>query len=102
MILHADEPGMLGDLHGLGQLAIGRHARETQAYGLEPILVVDVDLVAMPMPLTDPLRGIYLGDAASLREDRLVGAEPHGATQVAVRLALLEHVAAHPFGHEAD
>jgi hypothetical protein len=51
--LHADEPGMVGDFDDLRQHAVGRHAGETQAVLLEPVLVVDVDLVAVAVALGD-------------------------------------------------
>src|SRR5690348_18447353 len=103
MVLHADEPGMLGNLDDLGQLAIGRHAGEAQSRILELALVVDVDLVTVAVALAD-LRGaaIDLADPAAARQHRRIGAEPHRAAEIAAGLALLQRVAAHPLGHETD
>src|SRR5512137_2516637 len=53
MVLYADEPGMVGDLDDLGQDAVGRHAGEAQAHLLQPVLVVDVDLVAVAVAFAD-------------------------------------------------
>src|SRR5216684_2611984 len=103
MVLHADEPGMVGDLDDFRQLAVRRHAGEAQTRLLELAHVVDVDLVAVAMALADLRRAaVDLADAAAAREHRLVGAEPHGAAEIAAGLTLLQHVAAHPLGHEPD
>src|SRR4029078_13153398 len=45
-------------------------------------------------------RAVELGDLAALGEHGVVGAEPHGAAEIAVRLAFLKLLAAHPFGHQ--
>src|ERR1700722_6519489 len=44
VILHADEPRMVGDLDDLGQHAVGAYAGKAQAGVFEPALVMDVDL----------------------------------------------------------
>src|SRR5262245_64276092 len=54
------------------------------------------------MTLRDPEVAIDLGDAASRLQHGLVGTEPHGAAEIAAGAALLELVAAHPLGHQAD
>src|SRR5262245_20461400 len=41
-------------------------------------------------------------DTAAALYDRGVGAEPHGAAEVAAGLPLLQLVALEPFGHQAD
>src|SRR3984893_6716776 len=103
MILHADEPGMLGDLDNLRQIAVGGHAGGDQTSILEFALVVDVDLVAMTVALANAGgAAIDQVDAAPRGQHRLVGAEPHGTAEVAAGAALFQHVAAHPFGHQAD
>ncbi len=43
-----------------------------------------------------------LGDAAVAAQVRRVGAETHGAAEIAAVAALLELVALHPLGHQAD
>src|SRR5215472_1455571 len=54
------------------------------------------------MALADMAAAVDLGDAAVLAQDRVISAQAHGAAEIAARLPLLERVAAHPFGHEAD
>src|SRR5579862_5297052 len=93
---------MVRDLDDLGQDAVGRHAGKAQARLFEPRLVIDVDLVAMAMALADRGRAVNLGNAASRRQHRLIGAEPHRAAQIAFGIAPLYLIAARPFGHEAD
>src|SRR5262245_64572791 len=56
----------------------------------------------MPVAFRDAGRAIDLGDLAAFGEHRVIGAEPHGAAEIAVRLPLLQLLALHPFGHEAD
>src|SRR5262245_15064575 len=56
----------------------------------------------MTVALRDAGRPVNLGGLAALREHRVIGAEPHGAAEIAVRLALLQLLALHPFGHQAD
>ena len=70
---------------------------------LQPVAVVDVDLVAVAVALAD------LGRCAVDRRtwlpgssDAGIGAEAHGAAQVAVGLRRSTVVAAGPFGHQAD
>ena len=53
VILHADEPRVAFELDRLGQEAVGRHAGEADAVLLEPVAVVDVDLVAVAVALGD-------------------------------------------------
>ena len=103
MELHADEPGMVGDLDDLRQHAVGRHAGEPQPAALQPLLVVDVHLVAVAVALADRGRAVDLARPALPGcSTRLVGAEPHRAAEIAAGLARLQLVAAHPFGHQAD
>src|SRR4029077_2879579 len=39
VVLHADEPGMSGQLNNLGQHAVGRHAGETQPGRFQPVAI---------------------------------------------------------------
>ena len=48
-----------------------------------------VDLIAVPVTLADPGRAIDGGGAAVVPELGLLGAEPHGAAEVAIGGALL-------------
>src|SRR5579875_2232342 len=51
MELHADEPRMLRIFDDLRQNAVGRQAGEAQPSRFQPLTIMDVHLVAMPMPL---------------------------------------------------
>src|SRR5881394_2001036 len=102
VVLHADEPGVAGQLDDLGQQAVGRHAAEAHACRLQPLAVARVHLVAMTVALGDQRAAVDLRDLAALGQLSRIGPEPHGAAEVAVELALLQLVAAHPLGHEAD
>src|SRR5271166_7013037 len=100
--LHADEPGVTSELDRLGQKAVGRHAGEYHAPLLQARAIGGVDLVAVAVALRDFRFAIDLGDARARPEIGPVSAEPHGAAEVALRLAALELVAPQPFGHQAD
>ena len=100
--LNADEPGMRGQFDDLRQFAVGRQAGEAQPGVLELAAIVDVDLVAVPVALADLGRAVDPGDLTALGDQAGIGAEPHGAAQVAGRVAALDHVVAGPFGHQAD
>src|SRR5579859_994 len=102
MELHADEPGMVRELDDLGQHAVRRHAGELQARRLQPLLVADVHFIAMTVAFRNVGGAIGVGDPAVGGQDRLVSAESHRATQVAVGRTLLQFVAAGPFGHQAN
>src|SRR5262245_42518085 len=56
----------------------------------------------MTVAFRDAGRAVDLGDLAALGEHRVIGAESHGAAEIAVPLPLLQLLAPHPFGHEAD
>ena len=75
---------------------------EDQAALLERVLVVDVDLVAVAVALADRVGAVDRANDAVAVEPRLIGAEPHGAAEIAVGLALLQALLAHPFGDQAD
>src|SRR5687767_9823452 len=102
MELHTNEPRMIGNFHDLRQDAVRRHAGEQQPLLLQLFLVVDVHFITMAVPLGDRGLAIDVGDRAARLQDRLVGAEAHGAAEIAAGGAFLELVAAHPFGHQAD
>src|SRR5476651_1258514 len=70
--LHADEPGMAGKLDDLGQLAVRRHAGKAQPLVLEPSLVVDVDLVAVPVALADRDGAVDFAHLAAGGKNRLI------------------------------
>src|SRR3989337_2723937 len=87
---------------GCGSHRAGREPREAQARGFELVAVAHVHLVAVAVTLGDVGRAVDLGDIAALGEHGLVGAEPHRAAEIAVRLAQLQLVALHPFGHQSN
>src|SRR5579884_602438 len=100
--LNPDEPGVIRPLDDLGQLPVGGHAREQQAGALQLVLVVDVDLVAVAMPLADVVAAVDRVNDAVSGELRRIGAEPHRSAEVAAGGALLQPLLAHPLGDEAD
>src|SRR5262249_54304429 len=70
MILHPDEPWMLGQFQGLRQFSIRRHAGEAYAHRFQSILVVDVDFVSMPVAFGNLRRAVDFGYLAALRQVR--------------------------------
>src|SRR6516162_5212906 len=56
----------------------------------------------MAVALGDLGVAVDLGHTASLGEHGAIGAETHGAAEIAARAAPLQLVAAHPFGQQAD
>ena len=103
MILHADEPGMVGIFDDLGQDAVRRQAGEAQAGSFQRRAVVDINLKAVAMALLDRRRAaIDLPGQRPLHEAGRIGAEPHGAAQIAAGLAPHELIALRPFGQQAD
>jgi hypothetical protein len=93
---------VVGNLDDLRQQPVRRQARNPQARRLQPVAIAHVDLVAVAVALGDRRGAIDFGDVAAGRQFRLVGADPHGAAEIAAALAHLEFVAAHPFGHQPD
>ena len=85
-----------------GSTPSGDMPAEAHAVLLEPVLVGGVDLVAVAVAFGDFRRAVDLRDAAAALERRRIGAEPHGAAEIAVGGALLQLVALEPFGHQAD
>ena len=69
---------------------------------LQAVLVGGVDLVAVPVALGDFGRAVNCPDLAAARQQSGIRAEPHGAAEIAAGAALLQLVAFHPFGHQAD
>src|SRR3990167_2345240 len=93
---------MVRDFYDLGQDAGGRHAGKPQTALLQPVLVVDVHLVAVAMALADHVLTIDLVRHGPWAEVRRIGAEPHRAAEVARRISLFDLVTLDPFGHQAD
>src|SRR6202023_1105347 len=60
------------------------------------------DLVAVAVALGNLGGAVDAPGLAAAQEDRRIGAEPHGAAEVAVAAAPVQLVALHPFGHQAD
>src|SRR4029079_937812 len=102
MELDPDEPRMVGALDDLGQLAVRRHAGKDQAAAFERVAIVDVDLVAVAVALADQILAVNRMDDAVAVEPGGIGAQPHGAAEVAAGRALLQSFLAHPLGDHAD
>src|SRR5262249_33699921 len=70
---------------------------------LEPALVAGIDLVAgAGAPGKLRFGGVSLRWPAAALKDRRIGAEAHGAAEIAMQTARLELVALHPLGHQSD
>src|SRR5262249_13673142 len=70
---------------------------------LEPPLVAGIDLVAVAVALGNlGCAVVNLRYPAAALKDRRIGAEAHGAAEIAVHTARLEFVALHPLGHQSD
>ena len=70
---------------------------------LEPALVPGIDLVAVAVALGNLGRAVVdLRYPAAALKDRRIGAEAHGAAEIALDTASLELVALHPLGHQTD
>src|SRR5258705_3928097 len=70
---------------------------------LEPALVPGIDLVAVAVALRNLGRAVVdLRYPAAALKDRRIGAEAHGAAEIALDTASLELVALHPLGHQTD
>src|SRR6185295_10367303 len=102
MELDADEPRMVGALDDLGQLVVGRHAGEDQPRPFQRVAVMNVDLVAVAVPLADLILAVDRAHDAVAIELSLIGAEAHRPAKVAVDRALLQPFLAHPFSDEPD
>src|SRR3974390_3833332 len=99
MELHADEPGMVGDFHDLGQPFVRRPARHDKAVLGKRTRIADIDLVAMAMALADFRSAIDFRHPTTGFEDRRIGAEPQRAAEIAAFLAHFDCIAARPFRH---
>src|SRR6266404_4854493 len=70
---------------------------------LEPALVPGIGLVAVAVALGNLGRAVVdLRYPAAALKDRRIGAEAHGAAEIALDTASLELVALHPLGHQTD
>src|SRR3546814_17298473 len=92
---------MTGQLDEPQQHAVRRHAGKHQAAALQRLAVVDVDLVAVAVTLEDALGPVDLPDPGPGHQVAFIGAETHGAAEVAAGVAGLAPVAAHPLGEQA-
>ncbi len=66
-----------------GSTPSGDMPENTRPAVLQPVLVVDVDLVAVAVALGNVGRAVDLGDLGVLLQRRLVGAEAHRAAEIA-------------------
>ena len=93
---------MVQDLDNLRQQPVGRHPGKAQPRRFEAVAIGDIDLVAVAVPLADPVGTVNRGDAAFRVEHRVIGPEAHRAAEIAIGLTLFQFVAAHPLGHQTD
>ena len=98
MELDPDEPRVVGKLNRLRQQAVGRHAREYEAFLFQALSVGGIDLVAMPVALGNLGVPVNRGDTRAWLEIGSIGAKTHRAAEIAGRLPLLELGAAQPLG----
>src|SRR5690242_5946973 len=68
----------------------------------EPLAIRGVDLVAMAVAFRNLRVAVDLRDTRAFARARGISAEPHRAAEIALLHALLELIAAHPFGHQPD
>src|SRR5207302_9299873 len=80
----------------------GRHGAKAHAVLLEPSPIGGVDLVAVAVAFGNLGGAVDAGGLAAALEHRRIGAEPHGAAEIAVTAAPVQLVAFHPFGHQPD
>ena len=89
MVLHADKPGMAGDLDDFDQRAVRACAHHLHP-AVGKLLTVDIiELVAVAMSLGNVLRLVALGRLAARGQTCGLGAQPHGPAQVGDRLLLI-------------
>jgi hypothetical protein len=62
MELHTDKPGVIGEFHGFGQKAVGRHAGEDEALRFQAGAVGGIDLVAVAVAFGDFGLAVNTGD----------------------------------------
>src|SRR3954469_20641532 len=86
MILHTHKTGMTRNLNDLRQHAIGRHAGEAHTARLQPFLVVDVHLIAVPVTFLDTWNAAMDGaPKAPVAKNGGVRPEPHRAAEITAR-----------------
>src|SRR5581483_6747920 len=101
--LAADEPRMAGQLDHLAQLLALRQARHAQPLVLQPLDVLVVDLVAVPVPLVDGVGAVDLARERCRLERGRLRTEAHGAAEIGFLGAPLDaSVAVLPLGDERD
>src|SRR3984893_6879103 len=92
MKLARDKPWMVRQLADLDELAPEVGARDDESRVEEPLAVVVVHLVAVPVALVHARLAVGLARARSLDELDRLGAEPHRAAEVFDLLLLGEQV----------
>ena len=83
MELRADEPFQRGYFHNFHQVALGVAAGAEHAGFLEAVQVVVVELVAVAVTLADAFCSVDSDDLAAGLQRAGVGAQAHGAAQLA-------------------
>src|ERR1700686_696452 len=100
MKLYADVPGMVLAFDDFRQDAVRGHAAEPDPGLPEPTLLRSVHFIAMAVALGDFSSPVDLRHLAARLQHGRIGAEPHGAAEVAAGTALLQLVTLHPLGHQ--
>src|SRR5882762_7326060 len=90
MELAADEPGMRRQLDHLAQLLPLGEAGDAQAFVLQALNVLVVDLIAMTMALVDHVRAVGLAREAPGLERRGLSTQPHRPAEIGLFAALLD------------
>ena len=79
MELHSDEPRVVGELHYLDELFIGRHSRDVQPVRGQHLAVGVIEFVAVAVALVDELLAVYLTAPLALGQLAGVKSEAHRA-----------------------
>ena len=97
MKLHPDEPWVVGIFDDLRQHAVRRQAADPEAALLELVAIMNIDLETVAVAFLDLGFIVVFGaDAAAVEQCRRIGADAHGAAEVAALTAAFDLVAAGP------
>src|ERR1039457_4961079 len=92
MELASQKPGMVWNLADLHVNSVGRLSGETQAAFGQNLLVLAIELIAMPVPFADFRNSIRLSRQAPLGQQAWISAQAHGAAQLVDAFQLAQFV----------